>query len=70
MVPELRKLGVTRVKEDAEVERTRQKAQELRQEFDNLRFKGGGQQATEEGGGTDGPEGRPKKGKGRGRGRG
>ena len=71
VVPELRKLGVTRVKEDAEVERTRQKAQELRQESDKFRFKGGNQHATDEGGGGDAPDGKPnRKGKPKGRGRG
>ena len=71
VVPELRKLGVTRVKEDAEVERTRQKAQELRQESDKFRFKGGNQHASDEGGGGDAPDGKPnKKGKAKGRGRG
>ena len=41
VVPELRKHGVQKVKDEAEVERTRQKALELRQEVDKFRFKKG-----------------------------
>ena len=65
VVPELRKQGVQKVTDEDEVERTRQKASELRQEADKFRYKGNG--AADEGGGDDkaAPGGKPK-GKGHG----
>ena len=65
MVPELRKQGVQKIKEEAEIERTRQKAIELKQEADKFRFK------RNEGGEDDAADGAPGgKAKGRARGRG
>ena len=64
VVPELRKLGVQKVKDEAEVERTRQKAIELRQEVDKFRHKSAG--GAEDGGGGATPESGKPKGKGRG----
>ena len=61
----LRKQGVTKIKEEAEIERTRQKAIELGQEADKFRFK------TTDGNEDDGADGAPKgAGRGRARGRG
>ena len=68
VVPELRKQGVQRVKEEAEIERTRQKAIELRQEADKFRFSKGGGGGDADGGDAEAPGGKAK-GRARGRGR-
>ena len=68
VVPELRKQGVQRIKDEAEIERTRQKAVELRQEADKFRYK------KQDGSGGDDGDGNPLapagKGNPKGRGRG
>ena len=68
VVPELRTQGVQRVKEEAEIEQTRQKAIELRQEADKFRFKKGGEGGDDYGGDALASGGKAK-GRARGRGR-
>lgn len=65
VVPELRKQGVQKIKEEAEVERTRQKAIELKHEVDKFRTK---RNDGDDAGGDTAPDGKAK-GRGRGRGR-
>ena len=69
VVPELRKQGVQKVKEEAEIERTRQKAIELRTEADKFRYKKGDDGHEGGGDGAAAPDARGKGARARGRGR-